>query len=75
MRDRAMIHLAAEGIRAGAIGNIALADFNWPDGKERGHVAIRDNTARRSKQLSTATPTQKGTRSRQNYNSEATISI
>ena len=74
-RDRAMILLAAEGIRPGAIGNIALADFKWPGGKERGHVAIKDNTSRRSKRLSTATPTQKGTRSRQNYSSEGTISI
>ncbi len=75
MRDRAMILLAAEGIRPGAIGNIALEDFKWPGGKERGHVRIKDNIARRSKRLTATTPTQKGTRSRQNYNSEGTIPI
>jgi integrase len=75
MRDRAMVLLAAEGIRPGAIGNIALANFKWPGGKARGHIAIKDNTSRRSKPLSAATPVQKGTRSRQNYNSEGTISI
>lgn len=75
MRDRAMILLAAEGIRPGAIGNIALADFKWPGGKERGYIVIRDNTARRSEPISTATPTQKGIRSRQGYSSEGTISI
>lgn len=75
MRDRAMTLLAAEGIRPGAIGNVALADFKWPGGKERGNVKIKDNTARRSKRLTTATPTQKGSRSRQNYNSEFMISI
>lgn len=74
-RDRAMILLAAEGIRPGAIGNIALANFKWPGGKERGHIVLKDNTSRRSKQLSASTPTQKGARSRQNYNSEGIISI
>lgn len=75
MRDRAMILLAAEGLRPGALGNIALADFKWPGGKEYGYIRIRDNTSKRTDPLSTATPTQKGTRSSQGYNSEGTISI
>lgn len=75
LRDRAMILLAAEGIRPGALGNILLSDFKWIGGNERGYIVLKDNTARRSKRLSTATPTQKGTRSKQNYNSELTISI
>lgn len=74
-RDRAIILLAAEGIRPGAIGNIALADFKWTGGEERGHIRVKDNTSKRTKPLSTATPTQKGTRSSQGYNSEGTISI
>ncbi|WP_431509938.1 hypothetical protein [Variovorax sp. DAIF25] len=74
-RDRAMILLAAEGMRPGAIGNIALADFKWPSGSERGYIVIKDNTARRINEVTTATPKQKGTGSRQNYNSEMTMSI
>ena len=74
-RDRAMILLAAEGVRPGAIGNIALPDFKWQGGNEHGYIVIKDNTARRSKQMSTATPKQKGTGSQQSYNSEITISI
>jgi integrase len=75
MRDRAMVLLAAEGLRPGGIGNIALADFKWAGGKEHGHIRIRDNTTRRKTRLTTATPTQKGARSSQGYNSEGTISI
>lgn len=75
VRDRAMVLLAAEGLRPGAIGNIALADFKWPGGSERGHIVIKDNTARRSKQMSIATPRQKGAGSHQNYNSELVMAI
>lgn len=75
MRDRAMVLLAAEGIRPGALGNLALADFKWVGGKARGHIVLRDNTARRASKPTAATPTQKGARSSQNYNSEITVSI
>lgn len=75
LRDRAIILLAAEGMRPGAIGNVALADFKWTGKKERGYVTIKDNTARRTKKLSTSTPVQKGAASSQNYNSEITIAI
>jgi len=75
MRDRAMILLAAEGVRPGALGNIALGDFKWLGGKEYGYIRIRDNTSKRTNPMSTSTPTQKGTRSSQGYNSEGTISI
>lgn len=75
LRDRAMILLAAEGIRPGALGNMHLSDFKWNGGNELGHINIKDNTARRKKWITTATPTQKGARSIQNYNSELTISI
>lgn len=75
MRDRALVLLAAEGIRPGAIGNIGYKDFKWAGGKEHGYIVIRDNTPRRLKPLSIATPTQKGLRSKQNYNSEITVSI
>lgn len=75
MRDRAMVMTAAEGIRPGALGNLALADFRWSGGMARGHLLLRDNTPRRLARPTTSTPTQKGARSRQNYNSELTISI
>lgn len=70
-----MILLAGEGVRPGALGNIALADFAWDGHMAPGHVAIRDNTSRRSKRVSTGTPVQKGSRSGQNYNSELVLPI
>lgn len=75
LRDRAMILLASEGIRPGAIGNIALADFKWAGKQARGYVSLRDNTAKRSRNVSTSTPVQKGAASGQSYNSEITIAI
>ena len=75
LRDRAMILLASEGMRPGAIGNVALTDFKWAGKEAPGYVAIKDNTARRTKRLSTSTPVQKGATSRQNYRSEITITI
>jgi len=75
LRDRAMLLLAGEGLRPGAIGNIGLADFKWAGGKEPGYIVIKDNTARRSKAVSTGTPVQKGAASTQNYNSLITVSI
>lgn len=73
-RDRAIVLLASEGVRPGAIGNLAIADFKWEGGKNFGYVSLKDNTARREK-LSTATPVQKGSRSKKGYNSKIIISI
>lgn len=75
LRDRAMILLASEGIRPGAIGNIARSDFKWAGNREPGYLTVKDNTSKRSKKLSANTPVQKGTASNQNYNSEITIPI
>jgi integrase len=75
LRDRSMILLACEGMRPGAIGNTALKDFQWAGSGNTGHVHIRDNSARRTKDLSTNTPVQKGTSSIQNYNSEFVLAI
>lgn len=75
LRDRAVILLASEGIRPGAIGNIGLADFNWEGKTSPGYVVLKDNTARRNKPLSTSTPVQKGSASSQNYNSAITVAI
>lgn len=75
LRDRAMLLLAGEGLRPGAIGNLRIADFRWDGPKNLGYVVLKDNTARRSKSLSAATPVQKGASSKQNYNSELTVSI
>jgi len=75
LRDRAVILLASEGIRPGAIGNISLADFKWTGKTAPGYIVLKDNTARRTKQLSTSTPVQKGSASSQNYNSAITVTI
>ena len=75
LRDRAMALLAGEGMRPGAIGNVALEDFRWDGGNKHGYIRIKDNSARRGKALTTATPVQKGARSRKGYNSEYVLSI
>lgn len=75
LRDRAMILLACEGVRPGALGNVGLADFKWTGKATRGFVTIKDNTARRTKKVSTSTPVQKGAASSQSYNSEFTLAI
>jgi hypothetical protein len=75
MRDRAIVLLAAEGVRPGAIGNFQLADFRWSGGSAGGYLRIRDNLAKRGTSITTATPTQKGMRSTQPYNSDITIKL
>lgn len=75
LRDRAIVLLACEGMRPGAIGNIALADFKWAGGNQPGYIKITDNTARRQKAMTSATPRQKGARSPHGYNSEYVLSI
>lgn len=74
-RDRAMTLLAGEGMRPGAIGNITIQDFRWEGGNKAGYITIKDNTARRGKSLTTATPVQKGSRSRNGYNSEYVLTV
>lgn len=71
-RNRAMFLLACEGLRPGAIGNIAREDFR----KLSGHMVIKDNTRRRIGRPSTGTPVQKGTTStKQNYASETMVKL
>lgn len=72
LRDRAMALLACEGLRPGTIGNIALADF-MPN---TANLAIKDNRAKRSKRITTSTPTLKlGDSTQTNSASETLISI
>lgn len=74
-RDRAIVLLAGEGVRPGAIGNIALADFRWQGGLYPAYLRLVDNTGRRAEKVNTRTPVQKGAASLQNYNSEITVPI
>ena len=75
MRDRAIVLLAAEGVRPGAIGNIQLADFSWTGGNASGYVRLKDNVSKRGTRVTTGTPTQKGIRSKQSYNSNITVKL
>ena len=75
MRDRAIVLLAAEGLRPGAIGNVQLADFRWSGDSAGGYLRIRDNLAKRGTRITTATPIPKGIRSAQPYNSDITIKL
>ncbi len=52
LRDRALFLLACEGLRPGALGNIALADFR-PNTKM---LAIKDNRSKRGERITTNTP-------------------
>lgn len=74
-RDRAMVLLAGEGVRPGAIGNIARADFRWEGKNAPGYLTFKDNTSRRESMVGPNTPVQKGASSHQNYNSLATIRV
>jgi len=73
-RDRAMILLAGEGVRPGAIGNLALADFRWEGHNSPGYLSFKDNTFRRNSTVKQQTPVQKGA-SNQSYNSLITIQV
>lgn len=76
MRDRAMVLLAIEGLRPGAVGNVAIDDFRFRPGDSHGYVAIKDNTARRGTPVTSGTPTAKGIRSiLAHYNSEITVRL
>lgn len=70
MRDRAIFLLACEGMRPGAIGNLALQDFLGSQ------VRIVDNVRRRGKAPTEGTPVQKGARSnKQAYSSELNMTL
>lgn len=69
-RDLAIFLLACEGVRPGAIGNLALQDFLGSQ------VRIVDNVRRREAAPTESTPVQKGARSnKQTYNSELNITL
>lgn len=69
-RDRAIFLLACEGMRPGAVGNLALQDFLGSQ------VRIVDNVTRREKAPTEGTPVQKGARSnKQQYNSEHNMTL
>lgn len=70
MRDRAVFLLACEGLRPGAIGNIALQDFNGDQ------IGIVDNVGRRGESPTEGTPRQKGARSnKQSYTSSYVMTL
>jgi hypothetical protein len=72
LRDRAMVLLACEGLRPGALGNIALGDF-MPS-KEK--LVIKDNRAKRSERIKTSTPKLKlGDSTQVNSASETMITL
>lgn len=52
LRSRAMTLLACEGLRPGALGNVALSDFQ----PHSMHLYVRDNRAKRTRRLNTSTP-------------------
>ncbi len=69
-RDRAIFLLACEGLRPGAIGNLALQDFFG------NQLRITDNAKKREHSITEGTPVQKGIRSSiVEYNSELTITL
>ncbi len=69
-RDRAMVLVACEGVRPGAIGNIARADFR---GK---YLAIQDNRTRREGRTTTGAPVLKlGDTTRINSASETMLTL
>jgi len=74
MRDRAVALLAAEGLRPGAIGNLAVRDFIWRPGDKKGFLNIQDNTAKRKSRITASTPVQKGIHGT-GYNSETTMQL
>lgn len=63
MRDRAMVLLAAEGLRPGSLGNLAIDNFKYEAGSAGGYVEIKDNVPRRQAPVRTNTPKAKGARS------------
>lgn len=73
-RDRAMFLLACEGLRPGALGGLALADFKWRGGDAQGYITITNHGDKRAVHKRD-TPRQKGLGSAQSYNSEITVSI
>lgn len=69
-RDRAMVLLASEGLRPGAIGNIARADFRGA------YLVVQDHRKQREGRTTTATPVLKlGATTRTNSASETMLSL
>ena len=58
-----MVLLAAEGLRPGSLGNLAIDDFKYEAGSAGGYVEIKDNVPRRQAPVRTNTPKAKGARS------------
>lgn len=71
LRDRAIVLLACEGLRPGAIGNIARADFR-PQSKR---LAIKDNRAKRDKTTSSTPMLKSGASTTVNSASETMIEL
>lgn len=72
LRDRAMFLLGCEGLRPGALGNIAVADFR----SNAKMLAIKDNRAKRGGRITTKTPKLKlGDSTQVNSASETMISL
>lgn len=71
LRDRAMVLLACEGLRPGTIGNIARADFR----PNTGHLAIKDNRARRVNTTTTTPVLKLGASTLLNSASETMIQL
>ncbi|MBP6132707.1 hypothetical protein [Thauera sp.] len=72
LRDRAMTLLACEGLRPGALGNVALRDFQ----PHRNLLAITDNRAKRSGRVTANTPVLKlGDSVQVNSGSETIITL
>lgn len=72
LRDRAMVLLTCEGLRPGALGNIALADFR----PSAAMLVIKDNRAKRSERITTKTPKLKlGDSTQVNSASETMITL
>ncbi|WP_303846664.1 hypothetical protein [Aeromonas sobria] len=71
-RDIAMFLLACEGLRPGALGNLARGDFR----PSSGHLTLKDNTQQRPGRSTTGTPVLKGaTSKRVAYASETMITL
>ena len=71
-RNRAIFLLACEGLRPGAIGNIAREDLRLASS----HIVIKDNRKRRLGRPTTGTPVQKGANSTKiSYASETMITL
>lgn len=74
LRDRAIVLLAAEGIRPGAIANLTVHDFYFNHARDSAYLTIRDNLSKRSEVVKASTPRAKGV-DNPSYNSNITIKL